>query len=397
MKKILIKLINIFIPSKKLRRKLRAKTIKHKTYFLKNIFKTKYKKHMLISYLTEPFQKKINLKHTNKTECYSAAEIFNKLGYTVDVIDFSSDVKIDYNKYEVIYGFGRVFENSFYSSDANIKRIFYGTGCSTHYSNYKGVKRVEKFNKKYNVNVFTSGRFTNFLPLQHYSSDVIITLGNDFSANTYKIKDANLIIHSLDLFYFNDADRNIKQKDFSSAKKHFLWFGSMGLIHKGLDLCIEYFKKNPDLTLHICGVNSHEQEFFNVFKDELGNKISNIINYGFIDIKGDEFKNIIKKCAFTIYPTISEGGSPALLNVMVNGLIPITTEACSLDLKGLGFIIKDLTVKSIDEQVKKALKLSNKEIENLSRKVKNNTKKRYTLKRYKENLEKIIKKSLKDD
>lgn len=394
MENFLIKLLCLLIPNKNLRKQLRKKTLKTKTYFLKNIFKTKYQKNVLISYITSPF-KKITLVHSNMTECYSAADIFKKLGYNVDAIGFNDiEKKVNYDKYDVIYGFGGVFEKSFYSDNPNTKRIFYGSGCSVFYSNSEGVKRVEKFNKKYNLNSFSSGRFTNFFPLQHCFSNTIIALGNNFSANTYKIKGGKLKIHSLDLFYFPQADRKIKQKIFLSAKKHFLWFGSMGLIHKGLDLCIEYFKKNPDLTLHICGANPHEKEFFNIFKNELNNKIPNIINHGFVKIDGNEFKDIMGKCAFAIYPTVSEGGSPSLLNTIVNGLIPITTEACSLDLKGSGFIIKDLNLKEIDKQVKKALKLSDKEIEKLSKKVKNSTKKKYTLKKYKSNLEKIIKQNL---
>jgi hypothetical protein len=57
-------------------------------------------------------------------ECYTAAEIFNELDYVVDVINFESNKKIDYKKYDVIYGMGKALENSFYFNDKPLKEYF---------------------------------------------------------------------------------------------------------------------------------------------------------------------------------------------------------------------------------------------------------------------------------
>lgn len=44
-------------------------------------------------------------------------------------------------------------------------------------------------------------------------------------------------------------------KSISSSRRNFLWFGSVGLIHKGLDIVIDAFKELPDLSLNVYGLD----------------------------------------------------------------------------------------------------------------------------------------------
>lgn len=99
----------------------------------------------------------------------------------------------------------------------------------------------------------------------------------------------------------------MKNKNYKDAKKHFLWFGSSRLIHKGLDLLLEIFKELPDLHLHVCGPINNELKFKDIYYEELYNT-KNIHTYGFINIQSKSFKGIINKCAFIIFPSCSEGG-----------------------------------------------------------------------------------------
>lgn len=399
MQKHIITFLCFFILNKNIRRRIR-KDLLNDYCVLNNVFKKKNNKKVLISYVKTPFMTGLDVVHTQATECYSAANIFDKLGYNVDVIGFN-EIKesMNYNDYDIIYGFGESLEKSFIKPDvkASLKRIVYGTGCSVDYANKNGLKRLVPFDKKHKTNASCSLRFANFTPHQLYLSDCIIALGNKFSANTYRNEYMKSTVCSLPLFYFNTVKINLENKNFTEAKKNFLWFGSAGALHKGLDLCIEYFKKHPELTLHICGIPEREKEFFRVYNKELNNKVPNIINHGFINIKGEVFKNLMQKCGFAIYPTVSEGGSPGLLTVMGNGgLIPITTEACSLDIDHLGFIMKEPNEKELEEQMKKVLKLSDKKTKELSVKVKKEISEHYTLEKYKNSLEKIIKKAIKN-
>ena len=168
--------------------------------------------------------------------------------------------------------------------------------------------------------------------LQTFLSDGVVVLGNDFVLDTYKNYDKQGAerFKNLNAFFYDVYDIDLSKKDFSKAKEHFLWFGSSGLLHKGLDLLIDIFSKRRDIYLHICGASKKEKDFFDYYGPALS-KSKNIINHGFVDIKSEEFKNIMDQCAFIIFPSVSEGGAPAVLNTIANGgLIPILTKSTGL-------------------------------------------------------------------
>ena len=50
----------------------------------------------------------------------------------------------------------------------------------------------------------------------------------------------------------------------------------------------------------------------------------------------------MSECAFVVHPSISEGGSPSVLNVVANGgLIPVCSKACGVDLPEDGSVVID--------------------------------------------------------
>lgn len=363
--------------------------------FKRNIFNSQYSKRVLISYMIEPFVKKNDFSHSNLLECYTAAEIFNELGFCVDVIDLSSNKKIDYSKYDVIYGMGSPLERSFYFDKKKIKRIFYATGCNPIFSNINTLNRIRNFynyNKKF---LLSSTRYisTSF-NLQLLLSDYVIVLGNDFVLDTYNKFDENGKDRYINLnaFYYDVYDIDISKKDFSESKKHFLWFGSSGLIHKGLDSLIDLFSERDDIFLHICGAPQTEKEFFDHYNQKLI-KSSNIINHGFVDIKSDKFKKIMDKCAFTIFPSVSEGGAVSILNTVANGgLIPIITKSTGLNVEDFGIFIEKPDLNLVKDSIEKALSLDLNNLRRMSILAKKDIRDNYTYNKYRQNLKNLIKK-----
>jgi len=359
--------------------------------FIKNVFKRNTTKRVLISYNTYYFVDKNNIRHSNIMECYTIAKIFDKLGFSVDVADHSSKKKIDYSKYEIIYGLGDVFEKSFFYNKKKIIRIFYSTGCNPFYSNLKTMLRIRDFYHSHGLIALSSARIAKNFYFQTLFSDEIIALGNNFVSNTYtKINKYGPNISNLKLFFYDTYDIDLKQKNISLIKNSFLWFGSLGLIHKGLDLLIDIFSKHKDLTLHICGASNSEKEFFTYYNKIL-QKSKNIINHGFVDLRSEEFKNIMNQCAFVIYPSVSEGCPSSVLNVIANGgLIPLITKSSGLDIDDFGFIIKDTKKKFVYEAIQKALSLSEEDILSLSLMAKKTIRENYSYENYENNLSKII-------
>jgi hypothetical protein len=358
---------------------------------IKNYFKTNLRENALISYITDPFKNGIHLKHTNQAEALEIAKVFNELGYNVDIVDYYYEGTLNYDKYSVIFGFGEPLINSFYCRNRKIFTIYYGTGMHITHQNHATLKRIEEVYKKKSKWLLESGRIVyKTWSVQTSLVNNIITLGNDEVVNSYK-KYFSREIYNIPVSYYKffDSEQILKNKSFEDAENHFLWFGSSGLIHKGLDLSLEVFKELPDLHLHICGPVDSEPNFKNSYYKELYNT-KNIHTYGFISIQSKFFKDIISKCAFVIFPSCSEGGGGSVINVMVYGLIPIVTKMASIRIKDFGIEIKELTHESIKESVIKAENLSEEEIKERSMKCANDTVINHSIEKYSYELKRVL-------
>lgn len=358
---------------------------------IKNYFKTDIKESVLISYITYPFKRGINLSHTNATEALEIAKIFHEIGYNVDIVDYSYEGNLNYDKYSVIFGFGEPLINSFYYRSHKILTIYYGTGMHVIHQNHATLKRIEEVYKKKDEWLLESGRIVDKAwSVQTSLVDNMITLGNEEVVNSYQ-KYFPRKIYNIPVSYYKIFDHNeiLKNKNFGDAKNHFLWFGSSGLIHKGLDLLLEVFKELPDLHLHICGPIDNESKFKAIYYEELYN-IKNIHTYGFMNIQSNLFKDIVSKCAFTIFPSCSEGEPSSVINVMVYGLVPIVSKMAGIRVKDFGIEIRELTHASIKESIIKATGLSEDEIKERSMKCAGDTISNHSIKKYSYELKKAL-------
>jgi len=358
---------------------------------IKNYFKTNFKENVLISYITYPFKNGINLRHTNQAEALEIAKVFNELGYNVDIVDYYYERNINYNKYSVIFGFGEPLEKSFYSRNYKTLTVFYGTGMHVIHQNPATLKRIEEVYKKKGKWLLESGRIVDKAwSVQTSLVDNIITLGNDEVVNSYQ-KYFSKKIYNVPVSYYKlfDQEEILRNKNFEDAKNHFLWFGSSGLIHKGLDLLLEVFKELPNLYLHICGPLNNEPKFKDTYYEELYNT-KNIYTYGYQNVQSKSFKDIINKCAFIIFPSCSEGEPSSVINVMVYGLIPIVTNTAGIRIKDFGIEIKELTNTSVRESVIKAANLSEDEIEKRGFKCANDTVINHSIEKFSYELKKAL-------
>lgn len=381
MKKILKKYIPPFL------KKILLNYINNK--IIKNYFQTEYKKLALLSYIIIPF-KKDSFSHTNYYEAQTWAKVLYELGYNVDIINYDNTRNIDLSKYDLICGFGDVFQRYFEGKDYKAKTIYYGTGMHVCHQNNASLSRLKDVYKKRGVWLGKSARFVE-KTWTHQTTlvDGIIALGNEVCAYSYR-KYYDGLVYSLPAPFYQtqNGEQIIKKRDISSMKQ-FLWFGSLGLIHKGLDLCLEYFSQNKDMVLHICGPIENEKDFSNVYKKELF-ATSNIQTYGFVDIKSKEFETILSKCSFVIFPSCSEGGCPSVLTAIGNGgLIPIITKETTIK-TGYQIWIDSFDYEGIDKTIKQSQKLSFKEIKEKQYKNLNFVRKNHTQEIYYKKLKEYI-------
>jgi len=292
----------------------------------------------------------------------------SETGFNVDIVDYDYEGKIDYSKYELIIGFGEPLINSFYNRRNKIITVYYGTGMQIITQNNNTLGRVkEVFNKK-GVWLPGSGRIVDKAwSIQTTIVDAMILLGNQEVTKTYSPYFKGKTYNIPASFYKVTKNAEIiSSKDFNKAKAHFLWFGSSGMIHKGLDLLLEIFSKRDDIHLHICGPLEGEPEFKQTYDNEL-TKTINIHYHGFISMNSALFKELLLKCAFVVLPSCSEGGGASVLNICGNGgLIPLLSKEASIDANDFGFIFNAIDIKSIQFTMEQALQLSDKEIKERS-------------------------------
>ncbi|MDR2729258.1 MAG: glycosyltransferase family 4 protein [Chitinispirillales bacterium] len=359
---------------------------------IKNVFNTKFTRRALISYITEPFICGIKKTHTNVMECYTAAEVFHELGYRVDVIGFKRKGHITYDNYDVVYGFGNTLEKSFYSDCAEkIKKIYYSTGACAFYWNKRTVLKVLEFQKEKGKIIPQAARMAKrFWPLQFIMPDLNVCLGNQFMADTYLEINPNINIRTLNNFYYDVYDIDLSQKNFKEARKHFLWFGSSGTLHKGLDILIDIFSQRDDVFLHICGASKKEKKFFDYYQPII-DKSNNIVDHGFVNVDTDDFRKIMDQCAFVLFPSVAEGQPGSVITVMANGgLIPVISTSCGLDVEEYGYVFEDIAKNVVLDKIDEILKLTEEELYAKSLKAKTNVRKNYSHQNYKQNLLKIL-------
>ena len=196
------------------------------------------------------------------------------------------------------------------------------------------------------------------------TADRATILGNEFTQATYRFADRPLsrIPISSPLTWPWPEDKN-----FAAARRRFLWFGSGGLVHKGLHLVLEAFARMPDFELVVCGPVEREADFERAFWKELY-QAPNIHTLGWVDIASNRFRRLVDRTVGLIYPTCSEGGGGGVLTCMHAGLIPVTGVTSSVDLDpGYSVTLSGLTVDGVREGVEALACRSPAELEAMAR------------------------------
>lgn len=123
-----------------------------------------------------------------------------------------------------------------------------------------------------------------------------------------------------------------EDKDFAAARRRFLWIGSQGFVHKGLDLVLEAFARMPDLHLTVCGPLDEEKGFVAAFRRELF-ETPNIETLGWVDIASPEFAGLVGRSLALVYPSAAEACAGTVVNSMHAGLIPLASRESGVDIE----------------------------------------------------------------
>lgn len=309
--------------------------------------------------------------HQNQREMLRIVDVITELGYNVYVMDYLSKRELPDIDVKVVFGIDPLFHTGC-QKYTNAVMVYYATGAYFLHQNRMVIHLTNEFNMMFNSNIPYRR-----LVQPHDScqiADKILLIGSGYTVETYPKE----VLHKISIIH--QSTQNSKTLDHVEVAKEreFVFMGSGGNALKGIGLLIRYFSVHTDYVLHIIGP----------MEDDLLRSIgkfttSNIKFHGFLNVNGDKFLSIVKRCNFLIYPSGSEGCPGAVLNLMNNGVIPIVSRWASFDeISHYGYMLDSLSIDSIDMAVDWANSLTDDEILRMKKDVKYFTLKTYNIERY---------------
>lgn len=287
-------------------------------------------------------------KHTNRWESWQIAKTFVDLGYRVDVINENNDRFFPTKKYSFFVGNRINFHRIARLLDDDCVKILHIDTAHWLFHNMAECRRLEHLQQRRRFNLLPQRNIAPNFAIEHAAYATI--LGNQFTMGTYRFANKPLfrVPISTPAVYPWQED-----KDFDRVRNSFLWFGSEGFVHKGLDLVLEAFAQMPDYQLTVCGPIHTDKDFQDAYHHELYNT-PNIRTVGWVDIRSPKFLGIAKSCVGIVFPSCSEGGGGGVITCLHAGLIPIVSREASVDVdESMGLILKTCTVHEIKASVQK--------------------------------------------
>jgi glycosyltransferase involved in cell wall biosynthesis len=343
---------------------------------------------ILFSYIIDGFFLKpgqpVPNTHTNIWESIAIAKIFLDLGFSVDVISYLNKTFIPQKPYYAILDVRDNLERLACLLGEKCLKIMHLDTKNLLFQNLAEAQRLLDLQNRKGVTL-KPRRFqtpNQSLELAHCG----ISTGDSFTIETFQY--AGKPIYSVPI----PASVQMpwpQEKNFSACRNHFLWFGSGGMVLKGLDLVLDAFAEMPECHLTICGPVQDEKDFVKLYHKELF-ETSNIHTVGWVDVHGQEFQEIVNCCAATILASCTEGASVSSINCMHAALIPILSKESGVDTKGFGYVLKSSSIEEIKDCVRRVAQLPNHELIERSRKAWEYANENHTPEKFKVAYRKVI-------
>lgn len=358
--------------------------------FSSDIFDTGYSRRALVSSIFHKVSES-DLRwyaHTCRGENWLLAKSFDDLGFQVDLVQRDCDLPLaKLQEYDVVLGSGAPVNLLVKSSEpVHPTVIAYWTGSHVLWEVYNTSRRLRQASAEKGVVFKSSWRMRDeWTPSIPTFADAVVVTGNDYVARTFDPFTTSPV-YPIELYGPRLFTCDLEAKDFAEARRTFLWFGGHSLVHKGLDLTLDYFLEHPEYQLHIGGRIEEEPEFAEYYLPRI-EAAPNIDYHGFMDLDGERFKEVLGTAGFVIVPSCSESTCASVLICMINGgLIPVITPQTGVNIGDFGIEIDGLTVDAVGAAVERAGALSPGEVRRRSEFIVEEEVRQYTPERFHERL-----------
>jgi hypothetical protein len=341
-------------------------------------------KRAIMSYMTNPFDLNFDIEscfHTNQIECIQILNILIEMNFSIDICHCLDDMETDKivnKKYDLIFGLGDLFHELCKLNKNSIKILY----CAEAHPNF--LRKKEKERLDYYLErkgVVEKSRRTNTYYKEKYFNYVnnIIYKGNGFNKKSFlNIPNIENVLPISPAPFLN-MNYIYHAKNHLETQNSFIWFGSLGAIHKGLDLLVDIFTKNKNLNLFICGLDKSEEYLFSKLPP-------NIKNIGFVDVNSDKYLQLINRCSFVVMPSCCEGMSSGVITSMNHGLIPLISRECGVDLLDEDLYLNDFRTDYLENKILKYSKMGLEKLQSINDLIFKETRNKYSINHFKKQM-----------
>lgn len=310
----------------------------------------------LLVYLAQPFHvgaaSARQHDYSNWIMSLELANALNRLGFSVDIVDWTDLAFTPSRDYDVFIGMTGNFSRLLPMMGPQTRIIYWATRPEAS-------AELESIRQRQIAAQRRRGRMLHvtdaILPLlesaDFHRAHAVLLIGNQTTRRSFSI--ASLPVHCINNPALPFDHQTATGRDFGEARRHFLFLSSWLLLRKGLDLVLEAFAATPDLHLWICAPVDSEPDFLEEYRAELFHT-RNIHTLGWTAMQSREFDEVCRQCAFLVFPSCAEGMSGSVINGMSRGLVPVCTEEAGVDVAGFGFTLANATPDALRELVMRA-------------------------------------------
>ncbi len=354
----------------------RASGIEHRVVTLEP--EGKVRGRVLFSYVIDPFLipegQPMPYSHTHFWESWTMARTYVDLGYRVDAMSWKNQGWMPTETYDIFIDVRLNMQRLAPAMPPSTVKILHADTAHFTYHNPAQERRRQDLQRRRGVSLANDKTLPENAAVEH--ADLVTLLGNKFTQSTYAFAGKPMFRIPISVpFEYPD----INDKDFSTVRRRFLWFGSSGLVHKGLDLVLEAFAGlGNDYHLTVRGPVHREKDFERAYCRELY-QTPNIHTHGWIDVSGAEFLELARETCGLVYPSCSEGGGGSVLTCMHAGIIPLINHEVSVDMDAARNVeLKDCTVEGIRKAVVELASRPATELAEMSQKARDFARRRHT-------------------
>lgn len=299
---------------------------------------------VLFAYVIDPFLRRAGVSvehsHTHFWESLTMAETFRAAGFRVDVISWKNLGFTPQRRYDVAVDVRLLLERWVPFLPATTVKVFHAETAHPSFYNPAQRRRLADLKARRGFLIRPQKLIEENRAAE--VADVITIIGNEQTQATYAFAGKPQVRIPISTPFTYPGPEG---KDFAAARRRFLWFGSGGLVHKGLDLVLDAFAGMPDYHLTVCGPVRRERDFERAYFRELY-QTPNIHAWGWIDVGSPAFLELARRTLGLVYPSCSEGTSGSAITCMHAGLVPVLSREAGVEPAG-GVLLESSSVEQI--------------------------------------------------